>query len=139
MFNWMKKKKGPVLRFADNEAAFAHACDIGYQHLLGAVIPALVQEDGGRGNDGEHLFQIALAGVGGGRRFWSCTLKESTTFPSVGDLVGFRIVTIASDLPEQASLIGYIACRLEPIFVPGKGWVVSQSYTPTDLKPALHL
>ncbi|MBJ6725627.1 hypothetical protein [Geomesophilobacter sediminis] len=139
MFSWLKKKKGPVLSFADNEAAFAHACGIGYRHLLGAVVPALIREDGGRGNDGEHLFLISLAGVGGGMNFWSCTLKEATTYPRPGDLVGFRIVTIASDLPQEASLIGYIACKLEPVFVPHKGWVVSQSYTPTDLKPALHL
>ena len=139
MFDWFKRKKASVLTFADPEAAFAHACAIGYEPLCQALIPALVREDGGRGNDGEHLFLITLAGPGGGKRFWCCTLKESQAFPAPGDLVGFRVVTIASDVPEEASLIGYIACRLEPVLVTGKGWVVSQSYTPANIKPALHL
>lgn len=139
MFNWFKKKKAAPQHFPDNESAFAHAITIGYRPLIGALIPALVRTDGGLGRDGERTFLIDLAAEGGTRTLWTCTLKESADYPAAGNLVGFRIVTIASDLPEDASLIGYIACRLEPILVPEKGWVVSQSYTPSDLKPALHL
>jgi hypothetical protein len=139
MFNWFSKKTGERLEFPDNETAFRHACTLGYRPLIGALIPALVQEEGERGRDGEHTFLIRLAGEHGDRTFWSATLKESQAYPRVGDLVGFRIVTIASDLPEEASLIGYLACRLQPVLVAGKGWRAAQRYTPVNLKPAIRL
>jgi len=138
MFNWFRKKS-QVLEFPDNAAAFAHACSIGYQPLIGGLIPALVEEDGGLGRDGERTFLISMAGPHGAARLWSCTLKESRVYPKVGDLVGFRIVTIASDLPEYANLIGYLACRLERVLVTGRGWVVAENYTPENIKPAIHL
>ncbi|GFO68766.1 hypothetical protein GMLC_23450 [Geomonas limicola] len=138
MFNWFRKNKEPI-EFSDNDAAFAHACTLGYQPLIGALIPALVLEPGGPGPDGERTFQINLAVDGGGRTIWSSTLRETKGYPKEGDLVGFRIVMIASDLPEQANLIGYLACRLEPVLVPGKGWRTAQIYTPDNLKPALRL
>ena len=134
MFNWFRKKKREVLQFADNAAAFEHACAIGYQPLIDALIPALVEEEGGLGRDGERTFLINMAGPHGPVQLWSCTLKESLCYPKAGDLVGFRIVTIASDLPEYANLIGYLACRLERVFVSDKGWVVAQSYTPDNIK-----
>jgi hypothetical protein len=139
MFNWFSKKKEQRLQFPDNETAFAHACTLGYLPLIGALIPALVQEEGGRGHDGEHTFLIRLACRQDGLTLWSCTLKESQGYPEVGDLVGFRIVMIASDLPEEASLIGYLACRLEPVLVAGKGWLASQRYTPDNIKQPIPL
>jgi len=139
MFNWFRKEKAQSVEFPDNETAFAHACTLGYLPLIGALIPALVLEEGSRGRDGEHTFQIRLAGGDGGLTLWSSTLKESQGYPSVGDLVGFRIVMIASDLPEEASLIGYLACRLEPVLVAGKGWRASLRYTPDNIKQAIRL
>jgi hypothetical protein len=136
MFNWFRKKKNERQQFPDNEAAFAHACAIGYRPLIGALIPALVVESGGRGSDGEHSYLIRLAGADE-RTLWTSTLKEAKGHPEVGDLVGFRIVMIASDLPEEASLIGYLACRLDPVLVAGKGWLTAQIYTPDHLKPTL--
>ena len=111
MFNWFRKKE-QNLEFRDNVAAFTHACSIGYTPLIGGLIPALVEEDGGGGRDGERAFLISVAGPQGAAKLWSCTLKESLSYPKEGDFVGFRIVTIASDLPEPANLIGYIACRI---------------------------
>jgi hypothetical protein len=139
MFNWFRKKDPQILEFPDNDAAFAHACTLGYRPLIGALIPALVQEEGPRGRDGERTFLIRMAGAEGGLSLWSSTLKDSLGFPKAGDLVGFRIVMIASDLPEEASLIGYLACRLQPVLVEGKGWRAAQRYTPGNLKPAIRL
>jgi hypothetical protein len=138
MFDWFRKKETLRLEFPDNETAFAHACTLGYRPLIGALIPALVQEEGSPGRDGEHTFLIRLA-VAGGMTLWSSTLKETQGHPKPGDLVGFRIVMIASDLPEEASLIGYLACRLEPVLVAGKGWLAALRYTPDNIKPAIHL
>jgi hypothetical protein len=136
MFNWFRKKDESQ-EFPDNQAAFAHACTLGYTPLIGGLIPALVEEEGGLGRDGERTYLIRLAEPDVPRRFWSSTLKESQSYPSEGDFVGFRIVTIASDLPVHASLIGYIACRLERVLVAGKGWTVAQSYTPKNIKQAI--
>ena len=137
MFNWFRKKER--LEFADSLAAFTHACSIGYEHLIGGLVPALVEQEGGLGRDGERTFLISLAGPHGAVKVWSCTLKESLAHPGAGDLVGYRIVTLASDLPEPANLIGYIACRLEPVLVTGKGWAVAQNYTPKNIKRAIRL
>jgi hypothetical protein len=136
MFNWFRKKDESQ-EFPDNQAAFAHACTLGYTPLIGGLIPALVEEEGGLGRDGERTYLIRLAEPDVPRRFWSSTLKESQSYPREGDFVGFRIVTIASDLPVHASLIGYIACRLERVLVAGKGWTVAQSYTPKNIKQAI--
>lgn len=138
MFNWFRKKESN-LEFADNLSAFTHACSIGYTPLIGGLVPALVEEEGGLGLDGERNFLISLAGPHGAVKLWSCTLKDSLGQPEAGDFVGFRIVTIASDLPAPAHLIGYIACRLQPVLVSGKGWAVDRSYTPKNLKPAIRL
>ena len=139
MFNWFRKKKQQKEEFPDNESAFQHACTLGYLPLIGALIPALVQEEGERGRDGEHTFLIKVACRQEGLTLWSSTLKEAQGYPEAGDLVGFRIVTIASDLPEEASLIGYLACRLEPVLVAGKGWLASQRYTPDNIKQPIRL
>jgi hypothetical protein len=138
MFDWFRKKAQDI-EFADDKSAFAHACSIGYTPLIGGLIPALVEEDGGMGRDGEHTFLISIACPHGAAKLWSCTLKDSLGRPKEGDFVGFRIVTIASDVPEPVNLIGYIACRLERVLVTGKGWAVAQSYTPKNLKPAIRL
>jgi hypothetical protein len=139
MFDWFRKKPLQKFEFPDNRAAFEHACTVGYLPLLDALIPALVEEEGKRGRDGEHTFLIRLAWKYSDEAFWSPTLKESQGYPAVGDLVGFRIVTIASDLPECASLIGYLACRLEPVLVAGKGWSIAQSYVPDNIKKAIRM
>lgn len=134
MFNWFRKKREP-LQFPDNAAAFAHACSIGYTPLIGGLVPALVEEAGGMNRDGERSYLISLAGPQGVMKLWSSTLKGAPGYPDEGDFVGFKIVTIASDLPEPANLIGYIACRLERVLVPGKGWAVAQNFTPDNIKP----
>lgn len=134
MFDWLWKRRGERLEFADNREAFAHACRLGWEPHLGALIPALVEEEGPPGHDGEATFLISLANARGTLRFWTCTLKEAESRPQVGDLVGFRVVTVASDLPADASLIGYLACRLSPVLVPGKGWLIARSYTPANIK-----
>lgn len=134
MFNWFSKKR-EVLQFPDDAAAFAHACSIGYTPLIGGLVPALVEESGGLNRDGERSFRISIAAPQGALELWSCTLKGSPGYPAEGDFVGFRIVTIASDLPEPANLIGYIACRLDRVLVTGKGWAVASNYTPENIKP----
>lgn len=134
MFSWFRKNKAQAQVFPDNETAFAHACALCYTPLIGGLIPALVVEEGGLGRDGEHTFLIRLAGPHSATKFWSCTLKESQSYPREGDLVGYRIFMIADDVPEPTNLIGYIACRLDPVLVPGKGWVVTHSYTPRNIK-----
>ena len=138
MFGWFRAKEKPPLVFSDNRAAFDHACGLGYQPLNGALIPALVEEEGQQGDEGERYFRLSLALAGVSRELWACTLKEARDHPVVGELVGFRIVKVASDLPEPANLIGYIACGLEPVLVVKKGWRVAKSYTPADIKPELH-
>lgn len=139
MLDWLWKKKNEVVEFPDGEAAFAHACEIGYEPLIDALIPAMVEEAGGFGQDGERTFLIRIAATHGPLTLWSCTLKESQQHPKVGDFVGFRIVTIASDLPEHVSFIGYIACRLQPVLVVGRGWRVAENYTPKNIKKDIHL
>jgi hypothetical protein len=136
MFGWLQKKK-EVLEFRDSAAAFAKATEIGYQPLVDALIPALVEEEGGLGRDGERTFLVRLATGQAAAQLWTCTLKESPASPREGDFVGFRVVTIASDLPEPANLIGYIACKLQPVLVAGRGWRVAQSYTPKEIKQAI--
>ena len=100
---------------------------------------ALVEQEGKRGAEGERTFLLRLADPQGGRRIWAPTLKEARTFPEIGDLVGFRVVRIASDLPVEIAVIGYIAVGLAPAYVPGRGWRIAASYTPPDLKPELHM
>ena len=139
MLNWFWKKEKKVLEFPDNGSAFAHACAVGYTPLIGGLIPALVEEEGERGRDGERTFLIRLAGQQSESEFWSCTLKETLGHPKPGDFVGFRVFMIAEDLPEPVNLIGFIACRLERVFVEGKGWVVAQNYTPKNIKQAIRL
>ncbi|TSK04325.1 MAG: hypothetical protein FPO08_18520 [Geobacter sp.] len=135
MFNWFRKKQD-VLQFPDARSAFAHACSIGYTPLIGGLVPALVEESGGMNCDGERTFMVSLAAPEGELKLWSCTLKGAQGYPEEGDFVGFRVVTIASDLPEPANLIGYIACRLQPVLVTGKGWAVGENFTPENIKPA---
>jgi len=139
MFDWFRLKKEPPLQFADNEAAFAHACTIGYRLLLNALIPALVVGVGRRGSEGERYFRLRLAGPQGAVEIWGCTMADAPGYPEVGDLVAFRIVRIASELPEEAQLIGYIAVKLEPVLVGKRSWRVASSYTPANLKPVLHM
>jgi len=138
MFEWLKRQRVETREFTDNAAAFAHACSLDWQPLIGAVLPALVEEEGARGAEGEHRFLVSLARRTTPLKFWTCTLKEACKYPEVGDLVGFRVVLIASDLPEDASLIGYIACKLSPVLKPRKGWAIAESYTPKDIKQDIH-
>ena len=58
MFDWFRKKEAQRLEFSDNDTAFAHACTLGYRPLIGALIPALVQEEGSPGRDGERTYRI---------------------------------------------------------------------------------
>jgi len=138
MFDWFKKKEKRIGVFDDNPSAFRFACETSkHPFLIESVIPALVIDIGKSGPDGERFFLIKLATQDGGKDIWGCTLKEAEAFPSVGDFVGFRVVRIASELPEDMSLIGYIAMRLEPVHVEGDGWKVAESFTPVGIKPTI--
>lgn len=122
------------MAFENNQAAFDYAClHQDYPVLLEALIPALVLEKGMIDPDGVHHFLLHLAGRSG-RKLWSCTLKEATDYPEVGDLVGFRVVKIAPDLPEEVSVIGFVAVKLLPEWVEKKGWRVMKSYTPSNIR-----
>ncbi|QEM68986.1 hypothetical protein FO488_13015 [Geobacter sp. FeAm09] len=138
MFNWFRRKEEPPVNFPDNGAAFAHACTMGYRLLLNALIPALVIGTGRRGGEGERCFRLRLAGPDG-MEIWGCTMADAPGYPEVGDLVAFRIVRIATELPKEAQLIGYIACKLSPVLNGSKGWRIAASFTPAHLKPELHL
>lgn len=132
------RKDEPPLEFADNRAAFAYACEhLPNRVLIEAVIPALVLEEGKRGRDGEHMFRIRLAGPDGGREIWAPTLAESTEWPQIGDLVGFRVVTIADDLPPELAVIGYIAYTFAPLLAGRKGWRIAKNLTPDNIKPTV--
>lgn len=136
MFEWFKRKMSNEPRvFADNREAFAYACEkLDNAILLEAVIPALVEEEGETGPEGERWFRLLLAAKEGGREHWGCTLKEATQFPNPGDLVGFRIVQIAPDLPEGMNIVGYIAVKLAPVLVGKKGWRIAQNLTPDNIR-----
>jgi hypothetical protein len=138
MFGWFKRKEEKTEVFDSNSAAFKFACDnLEYPFLVEAVIPALVREIGKRGPEGEHCYLLRLAAANGGREVWGCTLKEAESFPAVDDFVGFRIVRIASELPDDANIVGYIAMRLEPVLVSGKKWRMAENYTPASIKQAI--
>jgi hypothetical protein len=139
MFDWFRGKEETLTRFPDNESAFAHACAPGYALLINARIPALVIEEGRRGADGEHWYRLHLATRDGALDIWGPTLSDAPACPRAGDLVAFRIVRFATELPEDASLVGYIDCRLEPVLNSRKGWQVAASFRPDNLKPELHL
>lgn len=141
MFSWFKKREEPApLVFDDAVAAFDYACrHLENRILLEAILPALVEERGRRGEEGEQWFRLRIASPEGGRELWGCTLKEATAQPSSGDLVGFRIVKIAADLPEPMNIIGFISCKLQPVLVGKKGWRIAENYTPPNLKPEIRL
>ena len=139
MFGWFRREKEPKIEFPDNSAAFAHACTLRYPLLIDARIPAMVLEEGRRGAEGEHWYRLHLAGPNGAMEIWGCTMAGAPGHPEPGDLVAFRIVRIATELPEDARLIGYITCRLDPVLVDGKKWRIGVSFNPSDLKPELHL
>jgi hypothetical protein len=135
MFGWFSKTPPMRLTFDTNEEAFAHACRLqGPEILLEAVIPALVLERGEADSDGTRHFLLRLADRTGGRELWGVTLKEATSYPEAGDLVGFRIVKIASDLPVDMSIIGFIAVKLSPEYLEKKGWRIEASYTPENIR-----
>jgi hypothetical protein len=139
MFGWFRRKEEPPQLFPDNQAAFEHACTMGYRLLLNALIPAMVTGVGQRGSDGERYFRLRLAGPRGAVEIWGCTLANAPGYPEVGDLVAYRIVRIATELPDDAQLIGYIAGKLDPVLEGGKRWRGSISYMPDNLKPELHM
>ncbi|HEY6837670.1 MAG TPA: hypothetical protein VI389_02900 [Geobacteraceae bacterium] len=140
MFGWFTRRKPEPLVFSDSLEAFSYACGQSENRLLvNAVLPALVVEQGRMGEEGERYFLLRLATDTGEKKIWACTLKEATDFPGIGDFVGFRVVKIASDLPEDVNLIGYVAFKLLPEYVKSKGWRISSSYTPPDIKPELHM
>jgi len=140
MFGLFRKKTGEPIDFASTVAAFDYACrNLENLILLEAVVPALVEERRGTGPEGEQLFRIRLANREGGRVIEACTLKESLRFPGVGDLVGYRVVKVEPELPEPFDLLGFIAYRLEPVYVPGRGWRIAESFVPDNIKPTLRM
>lgn len=139
MFDWFRHKEEVVTQFNDNDSAFAHARTIGYPLLLGALIPALVMEEGRCGADGERWYYLDLASQDGPLKIWGATLPHAPAYPEIGDLVAFRIVRFATELPDHASLIGFIDCRLEPVLNGIKGWRIAASFRTDNIKPAIHL
>jgi hypothetical protein len=56
MLGWFKRKLPPLV-FADNRAAFDYACEqFDNRILVEALIPALVEERGKNGAEGEKYF-----------------------------------------------------------------------------------
>ncbi len=138
MFGWFSKKEEPLREFADSRAAFEYACThLPNRILLEAEIPALVEGEGRRGRDGERCFSIRLAGPDGGRQVWASTLAQAPGWPEIGDLVGFRVVTIAEDIAPVPTPIGYIACVLAPVLADGKRWRIARNLTPENIKQAV--
>lgn len=135
---WFAGKPRPPLVFEDNQAAFHYVCTQQKPALLlEAAIPALVLERGAVDPDGVRHFLLRLAGSDGGRLLWACTLKGAPGYPEVGDLVCFRVVKIAPDLPPEVSVIGFIAAKLAPEWIGRKGWRVLQRYVPENIKPII--
>ncbi|ABB32770.1 hypothetical protein GeomeDRAFT_2103 [Geobacter metallireducens RCH3] len=140
MFGLFRKKVGEPIEFGSTDAAFDYACrNLENRILLEAVIPALVEERRGMSPEGEQLFFIRLANREGGKVIEACTLKESLRHPAVGDLVGYRVVKVEPELPEPFDLLGFIACRLQPVYVPGRGWRIAESFVPDNIKPTLRM
>lgn len=140
MFGLFRKKIGEPIEFGSAEAAFDYACrNLENLVLLEAVVPALVVERQGIGPEGEQLFLVRLANREGGKVIETCTLKESLRSPVVGDFVGYRVVKIEPELPEPFDLLGFIAYRLEPVYVPGRGWRIAESFVPDNIKPTLRM
>lgn len=138
MFGWLRKREPSLQEFADNRAAFEYACShLPNRILLEAEIPAIVETEGRRGRDGERCFSIRLAAPGGGREIWACTLAEATGWPEIGDLVCFRIVTIAESLAPEPMPIGYISSVLAPVLADGKRWKIARNLTPPNIKQAV--
>lgn len=134
MFRWLKKDD-KILAFDSNRAAFQYACgNLPNKLLLEATIPALIEEAGGIDREGGRTFRLSIADKNGGYGMWASTLKDAAGYPAEGDLVGFKIVRIASDLPDGMNIIGFIAVKLLPILVTGKGWKIACSYTPEEMK-----
>ncbi|AJE04031.1 hypothetical protein [Geobacter pickeringii] len=140
MFGFLRRRTREPIVFPDSGAAFRYACEnLDNALLLEAVVPALVEERGRVGAEGERYFSIRLANRSGGRVIDACTLKEATDAPAVGDLVGFKVVRVEPELPEPFDLLGFIAYRLATVYVPGKGWPVERNYVPDNIKPMLRL
>lgn len=138
MFDWFRKKDSAPLEFADNRAAFDYACShLPNRILLEAVLPAIVEEEGRRGHDGERFYRIRLAAANGGRDLWTSTVAEAVDWPCVGDLVGFRVVMIAEDIAPEAAPIGFITAVLAPVLVEGKRWKVARNLTPANIRTAI--
>lgn len=140
MFGLFRKKIAEPIEFGSAEAAFDYACrNLENLVLLEAVVPALVVERQGIGPEGEQLFLVRLANREGGKVIETCTLKESLRSPVAGDFVGYRVVKIEPELPEPFDLLGFIAYRLEPVYVPGRGWRIAESFVPDNIKPTLRM
>jgi hypothetical protein len=138
MFGWFRKKEAIPLVFPDNHAAFEYACSyLPNRILLEAVLPAIVEDEGDCGHDGERVFRIRLAGPVGGRDLWAASLVEATDWPEIGDQVGFRIVTIAEDITPEGLPVGYIACVFAPVQAGRKGWKIARNLPPANIKQAL--
>lgn len=137
LFGFFRKKDQPPIEFADTEAAFRYACEHAPEILIEAVIPAVVEEQGRIGSEGERYFRVCLATQDGGIGITAPTLPEAPALPQPGDLVGVRIVMLLDNTPLQERIVGYIESLLQPSFVPGRGWQVSRRITPPHMKPVI--
>ena len=133
--DWLR---GTVHVFPDAAGAWLWACEnLKNEFLVEAVIPGIVigPETGTAG--GGNCFRLRLSSRQGGRDFVACLLPGAAGAPEPGDLVSFRIVRIADDLPEEIGVIGYIEARLAPVYAARRGWKVLHSYVPKNLKPQI--
>lgn len=138
MFGLFGRRKQEPIVFGSAEAAFDYACaHLENALLLEAVVPALVEERGRTGEEGERYFRIRLANRDGGRVIDACVLGDAIGSPAVGDLIGFRIVRADPDLSPPYDIIGFIAYGLGLTYVPGRGWPVVRSFVPDNLKPTI--
>ena len=133
-----RQTRCPVV-FENNQAAFDYACTRQKPEiLLEAAIPALVLESG----TVDHGRSQALPAAPGRQRRRPGALglhaeRGDSATPEWETWYAFRVVKIAPDLPEEASVIGYIAAKLAPVWVEKKGWQVLESYTPANIKPTV--
>jgi hypothetical protein len=137
LFGFFKKKDDPPIKFEDTGAAFRYACENAPEILIEAVIPAIVEEQGRIGSEGERYFRVCLATTGGGISIWAPTLPEAPALPEPGELVGVRIVMLLDNAPPDERIVGYVESLLQPVFVPGRGWSINRKITPPHMKPTI--
>ncbi|WP_318258237.1 hypothetical protein [Geobacter anodireducens] len=136
MFGLFKRKKADPAIFDSAEAAFDYACrNLENRILLEAVIPALVEEFVRVSPEGERYFRIRLANRHGGQAIEACTLKESSRAPSVGDLIGYKVVRYDPDMPPPFDLLASSPTGSSPFTCRARGGARPRASFPTPSSP----